>query len=151
MKTDVELGNIFIDALLEIVSTVSGISLDVVSKERDLSFDEISGMMNLVGDKSGFLFISSREPDMRLVCANMTGVKQNDVPLTDTEDMVCELVNMTAGSAKLRLSNSEYAFSLTQPIVIKGKDMALISKNRTRVISRVLSNGEVTVKFKIVY
>jgi len=42
-------------------------------------------------------------------------------------------------------------FNLSQPFTVKGADMSIISKNRTRVISRTLSDGNVTVKIKIVY
>jgi len=148
---EIELGYIFTDALIEIISTISGFSLNVISQKKDMVFDELTGVMNLNGKKSGLLFISAKELDIRMICAHMTGVLRTEVSETETEDLLCELVNMTAGSAKLRLSNTDFTFALSQPVVLKGESMSLVAKKRTHVVSRVIGNEEVSVKLKVVY
>ena len=146
-----ELGPVFADVLTEVVSTMSGFSLNVLSSERDAGFDERIGMMNLNGEKSGMLFISAGEADMRILCSFIIGVPKDEVTKDDIDDALCELVNMTAGNAKLRLSGTDYTFNLSPPFIISGKNMSIVTKKRTSVVSRVLGDGEISVKLKVVY
>lgn len=146
-----ELGSVFADVTAEVVSTISGISLDVLSSESDDDFDEMIGLMNLNGKKSGMLFISAKEADIRVLCSFMMGVPKDEVTKDDVHDALCELVNMTAGNAKLRLSGTDYIFNLSSPFVISGKDMSIITKKRTCVVSQTLGNDAISVKIKVVY
>ena len=146
-----ELGPVFADVLAEVISTMSGFSFSVLSSERDADFNEMIGLMNLNGEKSGMLFVSAGEEDIRVLCSFMTGLPQNEVTKDDLDDALCELVNMTAGNAKLRLSGTDYTFNLSPPFIISGKNMSIITKKRTRVVSRVLGNDDISVKLKVVY
>jgi len=58
---------------------------------------------------------------------------------------------MTAGSAKLRLSDPDYMFSLLQPFVIRGNDVSIVTKKITRVESGTLTDGKISIRFKVVY
>jgi CheY-specific phosphatase CheX len=58
---------------------------------------------------------------------------------------------MGAGSAKLRITDPSYQFALSTPFAITGENMTLCAKKRVNVISRVLGNGELSVKIKLVY
>ena len=145
------LGSVFLNALTEVISTVSGFYLEVMSSEKDGGFNEMTGAMPLNGEKNGMLFISADETDIRTLCSYMTGSPPDEITPDDVGDTVCELVNMTAGNAKLRLSGTEYGFELSPPFAVKGAGMTLITKSRTQVISRTLGNGEITVKIKLVY
>ena len=142
---------VYSDALTEVVSTVAGIRLKVVSRESDKEFNDIIGVMILNGDESGILSVSANKPDARILCANIIGISPADVTEDDMDDTMCELVNMTAGNSKLRLSDSSYMFTLSQPFVIKGKDVSIVTKNITNVIASTLSDGEITVKIKAIY
>ena len=142
---------VFSDVLTEIVSIVSGFSLEVLSQEEENNFEDMTGVMCLNGKKCGILFISANEDIMRILCSYMTAIPQPEIKKEDMEDALCELVNMTAGSAKLRLSASDYAFNLSSPYVIKGQNMLIVPKNKTHVISKVLGNEEITIKLKVVY
>jgi len=146
-----ELGDIFAETLSAIVSTVSGFSLDVLPEEQDTGFYEIAGVMSLTGNKRGMVFISAAEADMRTLCSFITGTPANEVTKDDIEDSLCELVNMTAGGAKLQLTGTDYLFSLSWPFVIKGSGMSISTKNNVRVISRILSDGEISLGIKVVY
>jgi len=146
-----ELGAVYADVIASIVSTVSGFYLEALPDDGDGGFEEMTGAMSLSGEKSGMLFISAAENDMRLLCSYMTGVFPEEVTAEETEDALCELVNMVAGSAKLRLSASDYMFSLSTPFIIRGCGVALITKNKTRLIAGSLGNGEISVKFKVIY
>ena len=147
---DNSLGDIFSEALAEIIATVTSIYLENVRSEKDVGFEEITGVMCLCGKKNKMIFISANESDMRVLCSYMIGVPKAGVTKDDIEDALCEFVNMTAGSAKLRLVDTEYTFDLSPPFVIKGKDMSIVTKAKTHIISRTLSHGEISVKLKVI-
>ena len=145
------LGFIFADALAEVVSTTSGFLLDIFSPEDDADFDEMVGIMSLNGKNPGMIFISAEEFVMRILCSFMTGVPEDEITKDDIHDALCELVNMTAGNAKLRFNDVEQMFALSPPFVVSGKSMSLITKKRVNVISRVLGNGEISLKLKVFF
>ena len=155
MDTYEKLSTVFSSVLMEIVSTISGFSLEILSPEdssaKEYDFDEMIGVMALNGKKSGILFLSAKETDMRKLCSYMIGVPQEEITKEDVEDSLCELVNMTAGSAKLRLSGSDFIFNLSSPFLLKGQNMSIKGKNKTHIISQILGNDEISVRVKVVY
>ena len=151
MDIDKELSVIFSEVLKEIIATFSGFSLDIMSNEADNDFDEMTGVMSLNGEKNGILFLSAKEKDIRSLCSYIIGADNDEITGEDIEDTLCELVNMTAGSAKLRLSGSDYVFNLSAPFILKGQNMRVVGKKKTRVISNTLGNDEITIKVKVVY
>jgi len=144
------LGVIFSETLAEVIATVTSIYLHSVPSEEDAGFEEITGVMSLCSKKSGILFISAKEPDIRVLCSRMIGVPETDVTKEDIEDTLCEFVNMTAGNAKIRLSDPDYMFTLSPPFILEGKDMNIVTKSKTHVISIALGNGEISVKLKFI-
>ena len=151
MEIDDKLNLIFSNVLTEIISTISGFSLEELSGEGDSTFEEMTGVLSLCGKENFIIFISANENDMRILCSYIIGVPVEEVTKNDIEDTLCELVNMTAGSTKLRLSGSDYKFSLSSPFVIKGNDMSIAVKNKTRVISKIFGNGEISFKLKVIH
>jgi len=146
-----ELGAIFAESLAEVISKISGFSLGVLSSDHDPDFAGMVGVMNLNSKKRGMIFISSGEYNMRVLCSFMTGVPKNEVTKEDIHDALCELVNMTAGNAKLRISDEDYMFTLSSPFIIDGENMSIITKKRVHVVSNILGDGEIFIKLKIVY
>jgi len=146
-----KLSFIFIDALKEIISKMAGFSIDILSSEADSSFDEITGVMSLNGENHGMLFISTKENAMRIICSFMTGIPRDEITKDDIEDALCELVNMTAGSAKVRTNNMEQMYTISPPFVIRGENMSIKTKKRIVIISKTLGNGEISVKLKVVF
>ena len=151
MGINVDVGYIFTNALTEVISTVSGFSLEVLSQEPDNYFDDMIGIMNFHGEINGVLFVSSNAADMRALCSYMIGVPLSEVLEEDVDDALNELTNMTAGNAKIRFGYLENVFHLSPPFVVKGKGMAIGTRKKTRMVSRTLGNGEITVKFKVIY
>ena len=145
------LGEIFAQALSEIITKVSGFSFDVLSTQDDTDFDECVALMSLNSSKGGILFISADENSLRTLCSFTVGIPEDKIEKTDIEDVLCELVNMTAGNAKLRLNDTEYMYSLSLPFIINGAGLSVTAKKRANVISRTLGNGEISVKLKVVY
>jgi len=146
-----QLGLIYLEALSEVIATVTGLHLEVGSRESSKDFDDITGVMYLNGKKTGMLFVTANEYDARVVCSKMIGVPLDEVTLEDLDDTMCELVNITAGSSKLRFSETDYMFTLLQPFVIKGKDVSIVTKSITHIEAGTLTNGEISVSFKAVY
>ncbi|MCL2480188.1 MAG: chemotaxis protein CheX [Spirochaetaceae bacterium] len=145
------IGFIFTDALAEVVSITSGFLLDISSLEDDSDFNEMVGFMSLNGKNQGIVFISAEEATMRVICSFMTGISKDEVTRNDIEDALCELVNMTAGNAKLRFNEAEQIYTLSPPFFIRGKDMSITTKKRVSIISRVLKNEEISIKLKVVF
>ena len=146
-----KLSYIFVDALTEVISKMAGLSLNLLSSEADNTFEENTGVMSLNGINQGMLFISARENTMRIICSSMTGIPENEVKTTDIEDTLCELVNMTAGSAKLRTNNLEQTYTITPPFILNGNNLSIKTKKRINVISRILGNEEVSLKLKVIF
>jgi len=144
-------GQIFSDALIEVISTTTGLSIEVTSTEASTELDEMTGLISLYGENHGMLFISAKESVVRVLCAYMTGVIADDVTGEDAEDALCEIVNMTAGNAKLRFNNTGQVFMISPPFVFRGSDAALISKKRVNIISGLLGNEEISIKVKVVF
>jgi CheY-specific phosphatase CheX len=151
MGIDKQLGRVFTDALLEIISVTAGFYHEVLSDENDNDFDELTGLMYLKGKIIGMLFVSAKEADMKILCSCMTGIPQDELSRGDIEDSLCEILNMTAGNAKIRLGNSEYVYELTAPVLLSGQNMKISTKKRTHTISRTVGNNEMSIKIKVVY
>ena len=144
-------GSFFTQALVEVVSKTSGFSLDVLSEERDDSFEEYVAAMSLNSLKGGIIFISVGEAGLRTLCSYIEGTPEENISRADLEDVLCELLNMTAGNAKLYLNDTEFMYSLSTPVVINGENLSISTKKRANVISRTLGNGEIIVRLKVVY
>jgi len=148
------LGLIFADALTEVVSKLSGFSFEILNPEsgRDCDFDGMIGAMSLgCSKKNGMIFISAKEHDLKILCSYMTGAAQDEITKDDMNDALCELVNMTAGNARLRINDPDYMFALSWPFAINGENISVITKTRVNVVSKVLGDGEISVKLKVVY
>ena len=150
LSTD-RLGTIFADALTEVISTTTGFELEITPSEDKSGFGGMLGLMSLNGKNHGLVFISAEEAVLRVICSFMTGIPKEEVSRADIEDALGELVNMTAGSAKLRFNDTEQLYTLSPPFIIQGGNMSMTTKKRVDVISRVLGNGEISVKLKVVF
>ena len=151
MGANDQISSIFSDALMEVIVTSTGVSLDVITRESDNSFEHMTGVMNLCGKKSGMLFITAKEHDIRVLCARMIGATPAEVTEDEVEDALGEFVNMTAGNAKLRLSDTDFLFTLSPPFILKGGKTSIIVKRRTHISSIVLGNGDISLNIKILY
>ena len=146
-----ELSLVYLEALTEVIATVTGIHLQPGSRESNKDFGDITGVMYLHGNKSGVLFVTANKDDVRMLCSRFIGVSPKEVLPDDMDDIMCEIVNMTAGNAKLRLGETDYMFSLLQPFVIKGKDVSIVTKSITHIEAGTLTDGEISVSYKVIY
>jgi len=147
-----EPGFIFADSLSEVVSIASGFSFDVIQSDGDIRFDCMVGAMNIIGNKkNGMIFISAKESDMRILTSYMTGASVDEIKKEDMCDALCELVNMTAGNVKIRISDPDYMFMLSLPFAITGENVSVITKSHAKAFTQVLGNGEISLKLKVIY
>jgi len=146
-----ELSTIFVDSFLEVISTSTGINLDVISSESDTEFSNMTAVICLSGSKPGMLFISADADTAKALCSYMIGVSKDSVTQEDCIDAMCEFANMTAGNAKLRLGNSEFLFTLSSPFIIEGKEMFMTAKKKVHVISTSFGSNELNIKMKLMY
>ena len=151
MDINNDISSIISDALMDIITIVSGFSLEVLSEERDDEFYDMTGVMIIYGDINGVFFVSANEADMRLFCSYMTGVPIEDIKKEDYIDAMSEFANMTAGSAKLRLGNSEYIFTLSSPYILESKEMSISTKKKVSVLSTTFGKSDIKIKMKLVY
>ena len=145
------IGKIFSDSLIEVMSKTTSFSLTARPEPRDGKMYDNVGAMTLNSRKSGAVFISADEADMRVVCSYMTGAAKDEVTPEDELDALCEIVNMTAGNAKVRIDDPEYKYSLTPPFVISGKSLSITTKKRSQVVSMILSCEEISFKLMILF
>ena len=146
-----QVGFIFSDVIVDVISTTCGISTEVFNVDEGFQFNELIGLMNLTGKNHGIIFISADENSIRTLAAYMTGVSNNEITKDDIYDTLSEIVNMTAGNAKLRFNRSEDMFTLTSPFVISGKDMSAVMKKRINSVSRLISNSEISLLLTVVF
>jgi len=146
-----QIGDIFTEALAEVISTATGFSFDIQPALDQDSFDDIVGIMGLYGESRGMLFISMNEALMRVLCSYMIGVTLENISREDIEDALCELVNMTAGSAKRQLNGEDDAFTLSPPFVMRGQNLSVVHKHRVHVVARRLGNGGKSLMMRVVF
>lgn len=144
-----KIGVLFTDALIEIVSKVAGYALDMISSDPDSSFDDIVSFIHIGGAVSGTVFLSGSESVMRLLCAHMVGLPQNEITREDIDDALSELANMTAGNVKLRMGAAMQTLSM--PCVMSGRDMKITTKKRVALLCRSLGNTEIRIKLKVMF
>ena len=144
------LGEIFTEALMEVVAKVAGIGAEVVSADRDAALDSRAAFIRMNGAHGGMLLLSAEDDGIRGLCSYMEGIPESEVTREDMDDVLCELANMTAGIAELRLSGTEYRFTLSSPFVITGEGMTVTTKKRTEVISRTLGGEHMLIKLKVI-
>ena len=145
------LGLVYLEALTEVIATATCIHLEIDSRDSSKDFKDITGVMYLHGNKDGVLFVTANEDDARTLCSRFIGVLPEEVTSDDMDDIMCELVNMTAGNAKMRLGETDYMFTLLQPFVIKGKNVSIATKNITKIEAGTLTDGEISIGFKVIY
>ncbi|MCL2741128.1 MAG: chemotaxis protein CheX [Oscillospiraceae bacterium] len=141
----------FLGSLAEVVSAATGLTFAALEGGVHRVGEGMVGAMGLYGGNRGILLISAEEADLRLLSSRMTGTPPGDVTDADMGDTLCEIVNMTAGGAKLRLSGEEDAFTLSMPFIITGQAMDVSFKGRAGVVAGRLGDGEASLSLRVMF
>jgi len=146
-----QISQIFADAMIDVLSTSTGLDFIVSDDGSDSSLDDLVSFLSLYGENNGMLFASASDSTARTLCAQMTGSKVADVDTSDIEDALCELTNMAAGNAKLRFNNANTVYTLSPLFAIRGREMTLMTKKRVNLVSKTLKCDNISVILKVVF
>lgn len=84
-------------------------------------FGDVTARMTLDGDCEGGISLTMDEPLARIVISSIMGRDPMELEESEILDGAGELINMIAGGAKARLSQSDWHFSLSSPTVETGQ------------------------------
>jgi len=116
--------NPFITSTSEVFKTMVGIEPErgelYVKSDEKLPYD-ISGVIGLAGQASGFVVISMSEKLAFKVLESFLGEKKTEMD-DDVMDAIGEILNMIAGGAKQIFSKNGIRFKISIPNVIVGKN-----------------------------
>jgi len=146
-----QVGQIFTDAMINVLSTSTGLDFTVTSEEADIALNDMVSFLSLYGENNGMLFISASEKVSLTLCAQMTGTKASEIIKSDVDDALCELTNMVAGNAKLRFNNAGTVYTLSPLFLVRGSSMTITSKKRVTLVSRTLVCDKMSIKLKVVF
>ena len=120
--------NPFIKALLNVLETMAQTTLKPGRPQRksnDIAKGDVSGLIGMIGPKTkGSLSITFDENLALTIMERMVGEKPDKLD-AEVSDMVGEITNMIAGSAKRDLADEGYDFGMATPIVVSGHDHSI--------------------------
>jgi chemotaxis protein CheX len=143
--------NPFITATSEVFKTMVSIEpvrgeLYVKTSEK-LPYD-ISGIIGLAGQASGFVIISMTE-SLALQCVeNFIGEKKESID-DDVMDAIGEILNMIAGGAKQIFSKTGVRFKISIPNVVVGKDHVVGKQKNVQSLGMTFKVGEETFVIEV--
>lgn len=136
----------FIDATKETFSTMVSMELrrkEVFIKQGFDMYGEISGIIGLSGTTTGTCGLSLPNDLAQDVVRTMLMIPGDEVlSEAETRDGVGELVNMIAGGAKTKLSQTQYKFNITLPTIISGGKHEVFHRSSTYCVVIVFENME---------
>ncbi|PLX66778.1 MAG: chemotaxis protein CheX [Denitrovibrio sp.] len=136
--------NPFITATSEVFKTMVGIEPErgqlYVKADEKLSYD-ISGVIGLAGQASGFVIISMSERLAFKVLENFLGETKTEVD-DDVMDAIGEILNMIAGGAKQIFSKNGIRFKISIPNVVVGKDHKVGKQKNVQCLGMSFNVGD---------
>ena len=143
--------NPFITSTCEVFKTMVGIDpergqLYIKSGEK-LPYD-ISGIIGLAGQASGFVVISMTESLAYKVLENFLGEKKTELD-EDVMDAIGEILNMIAGGAKQVFSRKGIKFKISIPNVVVGKNHMVGKQKNVQCIGMTFNVGEDTFVIEV--
>lgn len=136
--------NPFITSTSEVFKTMVGIEPErgelYVKSSEQLPYD-ISGIIGLAGQASGFVVISMSESLAFKVLENFLGETKTEMD-EDVMDAIGEILNMIAGGAKQIFSKKGIRFKISIPNVVVGKDHRVGKQKNVQSIGMTFKVGE---------
>lgn len=136
----------FIDATKETLATMVSMQVrrkEVFIKQGYEMYGDVSGVIGLSGATTGTCALSMPASMAERAIRSMLMTPDNEV-LAESEirDGVGELINMIAGGAKTKLSNTMYKFNMTLPTIISGGKHEVFHRGGTYCVVIVFENVE---------
>jgi len=143
--------NPFITSTSEVFKTMVGIEPVrgqlYVKNDEKLPYD-ISGIIGLAGQASGFVVISMTDTLALKVVENFLGEKKTEID-DDVMDAIGEILNMIAGGAKQVFSKTGIKFKISIPNVIVGKNHTVGKQRNVKSIGMTFSVGDDTFVIEV--
>lgn len=143
--------NPFITSTSEVFKTMVGIDPSrgqlYVKSDEKLPYD-ISGIIGLAGQASGFVVISMTERLALKVVENFLGEKKETMD-DDVMDAIGEILNMIAGGAKQVFSKNGIRFKISIPNVVAGKNHVVGKQKNVHCIGMTFSVGDDTFVIEV--
>lgn len=117
--------NPFIGALLNVMETMAQTKLTPgrpKRKQNDVAKGDVSGLIGMIGPETKGSFSITFDEGLALtIMERMVGEKSDEID-SEVCDMVGEVTNMIAGSAKRDLAELGFDFGMATPVVVSGND-----------------------------
>jgi chemotaxis protein CheX len=124
MIIDVCLNDAVLEAIREVIETMTFAAVEESSASHSLGSDSIMGTITFRNTIKGCLAFNCNLPCAKAVAANMLGLdNQDDLPDEDVADAIGEITNMVMGSLKTRLSDSYEDIQVSIPSVVRGREL----------------------------
>lgn len=130
--------NPFLEAARSVIETMAFTPVKAgkpVIKQNNLTWGVVSGVIGLASAKlKGNMVLSFDEAAILGIVSKMLGEEFTTLS-QDVVDAVGELTNMVSGGAKKSLSEKGFAFDMALPVMIIGKDVAIVQFTKGPVIT----------------
>lgn len=134
----------FIEATKDAFSTMVSMQIrrkEVFIKQGYEMYGDVSGVMGLSGTTTGTCALSMPVAlAQKAVRAMMMTPDDEVLAESEIRDGVGELINMIAGGAKTKLSNTMYKFNMTLPTIISGGPHEVFHRASTYCVVIVFEN-----------
>jgi len=143
--------NPFITSTSEVFKTMVGIEPargELYIKSEDSLRYDISGVIGLAGQASGFVVISMTEELAFKVLENFLGEAKTEMD-DDVMDAIGEILNMIAGGAKQIFSKQGIRFKISIPNVVVGKDHKIGKQRNVKCIGMTFIVGDDTFVIEV--
>jgi chemotaxis protein CheX len=149
---DVQLAKPFVDATVNILSTMAMITPTVQKpylKTSNKALGDVSGIVGVTSEKGhhGVISVSFTKSCAIAVVKNLVG-EVEDV-IQDVQDAVGELTNMISGQARQKLVDMGITLSSATPTVIMGDGHSIthVTRNNIMVVPFQTEYGQFVVEF----
>lgn len=117
--------NPFINGLLNVLDTMAQTKLTPgrpKRKQNDVAKGDVTGLIGMIGPETKGSFSITFDENLALtIMERMVGERPEKLD-AEVGDMVGEITNMIAGSAKRDLAEDGFDFGMATPVVVTGKD-----------------------------
>jgi len=116
----------FIQSTRRVMKTMCGetdIKHEILAEPPETSNGDIIGVMGLGGSISGTTIMVAFPAELaRTILSMMTGFERDKLSYTAINDGIAEFLNVICGAAKNILSDSDYSFSLSVPMIFTSQE-----------------------------
>ncbi len=151
MSTDIEIAKPFVQATIQVLSTMAGISPTPNKpylKKDNLAQGDVSATVTFTGAKTGVIAVSFTKACAIGVVKGMLGDDIQDI-MQDTKDTVGEIINMISGQARARLAETGLTLQGSTPTVTMSPKHTIDHAADASIMAIPFStdHGEFTIEF----